>query len=278
MRKINYSLGFVLKIQNLLPNYLLFFRDVSLVAFLWSVGVLEWNHTTLALLVKLFLQILFITETFVFMPIFHKGDMLKKKMLNHTKISYCLTLPLIALIYAPRLLNVSLILATLQDGFYSIYVLLAMFLVHTFCFVILILTMYRDEWRKNKAPLLQSFFTSMFAPCIVMSPSSNLLLFSNLLSTIPHVISTSVMIAVAKNNGVESNDDGVGSLASILIPWLLISPMFAWLLQAYSQEKTQEILVNGISFKLVKFFGSMFVLKALDEVSDILTAMEYFFK
>ena len=60
-----------------------------------------------------------------------------------------------------------------------------------------------------------------------------------------------------------------------LIPWLLMSPMFAWLLQAYSQRKTQEILVNGISFKLVKFFGTMFVLRALDEVSDILTAMEY---
>ena len=275
MRKINYSLGFVLKIQNLLPNFLLFFRDVSLVAFLWSVGVLEWNHTTLALLVKLFLQILFITETFVFMPIFHKGDMLKKKMLNHTKISYCLTLPLIALIYAPRLLNVSLILATLQDGFYSIYVLLAMFLVHTFCFVILILTMYRDEWRKNKAPLLQSFFTSMFAPCIVMSPSSNLLLFSNLLSTIPHVISTSVMIAVAKNSDNEY-DDLIINILLTLIPWLLISPMFAWLLQAYSQEKAQEILVKSINFKLVKFFSSMFVLRALDEVSDILTAMDYF--
>ena len=120
------------------------------------------RYTTLALLVKFFLQILFITETFVFMQIFHKGDMLKKKMLNHTKISYCLILPLIALIYAPRLLNVSFIVATLQwDGFYSIYVLLAMFLVHTFCFVILIVTTYRDEWRKNKLPLFQSYFTSL---------------------------------------------------------------------------------------------------------------------
>ena len=29
---------------------------------------------------------LFITETFVYMPIFHKGDMLKRKMLHHTKL------------------------------------------------------------------------------------------------------------------------------------------------------------------------------------------------
>jgi hypothetical protein len=54
-----------------------------------------------------------------------------------------------------------------------------------------------------------------------------------------------------------------------------MSPMFAWLLQAYSQRKTQEVLADGVNFKLVKFFGTMFVLRALDEVSDILTAMKY---
>ena len=236
----------------------------------------ELNYTTLAaLLVESFLQVLFITEIYVFMPIFHKGDILKKRMLYHTKTSYCLTLSLIALIYAPRLLNVSIILESLDlDGFYIIYILLGMFLPHTFCFVILIVTMYRDEWRKIKLPLFQSYFTSLMAPCIVMSPDSKLLLFSNLVSMIPHVISASLMIAFAKNTGME-NSDGIARLFSTLIPWLLISPMFAWLLQVYSQEKTQEILVNGFSLKLVKFFGSTFVLRALDEVSDILTAMDY---
>ena len=144
--------------------------------------------------------------------------------------------------------------------------------LHTFCFAILIGTKYTDEWRKNCAPFVQSYFTSLFAPCIVMSPESKLLLFSNLLSTIPHVVVTAVMVAIS------SDENLISSLLVKLIPWLLISPMFAWLLQAYSQEKTQEILVNGINFKLVKFFSTMFVLRALDEVSDILTAMEYFFK
>ena len=191
--------------------------------------------------------------------------MLKKKMLHHTKLSYCFILPLIALIYAPRLLNFLSILETL-----GIYGLMAIFLLHTFCFAILIGTKYTDEWRKNCAPFVQSYFTSLFAPCIVMSPESKLLLFSNLLSTIPHVVVTAVMVAIS------SDENLISSLLVKLIPWLLISPMFAWLLQAYSQEKTQEILVNGINFKLVKFFSTMFVLRALDEVSDILTAMDYF--
>ena len=201
----------------------------------------------------------------MYMPIFHKGDLLKKKMLHHTKLSYCFILPLIALIYAPRLLNFLTILET-----FGIYGVMAIFLLHTFCFAILIGTKYTDEWRKNYAPLVQSYFTSLFAPCIVMSPESRLLLFSNLLSTIPHVVVTFVMVAIG------SDENLISSLLVKLIPWLLISPMFAWLLQAYSQEKTQEILVNGINFKLVKFFSTMFVLRALDEVSDILTAMDYF--
>ena len=142
------------------------------------------------------------------MPIFHKGDILKKRMLYHTKTSYCLILSLIALIYAPRLLNVSIILESLDlDVFYIIYILLGMFLLHTFCFVILIVTMYRDEWRKNKLPLFQSYFTSLMAPCIVMSPDSKLLLFSNLVSTIPHVISASLMIAFSACASVVYSSD-----------------------------------------------------------------------
>ena len=181
------------------------------------------------------------------------------------RFAYGFILPLIALIYAPRLLNFLSILENL-----GIYGLMAIFLLHTFCFAILIGTKYTDEWRKNCAPFVQSYFTSLFAPCIVMSPESKLLLFSNLLSTIPHVVVTAVMVAIS------SDENLISSLLVKLIPWLLISPMFAWLLQAYSQEKTQEILVNGINFKLVKFFSTMFVLRALDEVSDILTAMDYF--
>ena len=143
--------------------------------------------------VRFFLHILFITETFVYMPIFHKGDMEKKKTFVHTKLSYFFTLPLIALIYTPRLLNFFLILSTEKDYRWH-YGLLAMFLIHTFCFVVLIGMKYRDEWRKNKSTFVQSYLTSIFAPCIVMSPDSNLLLLSNLVSTIPHIVSISFMV------------------------------------------------------------------------------------
>ena len=203
------------------------------------------------------------------MPIFHNGDMAKKKIFVHTKLSYFFTLPLMALIYTPRLLNFFLILSTEKDYQWH-YGLVAMFLIYTFCFVVLIVIKYRDEWRKDKAILVQSYFTSFFAPCIVMSPDSNLLLLSNLVSTIPPIVSTSFMI---HHIGYVSM---ISSVNADLIPWLLMSPMFAWLLQAYSRRKTHEAPVNGISFKLVKFFGSMFVLRALDEVSDALTALEYF--
>ena len=194
--------------------------------------------------------------------------MLKKKMISHTKIWYCFISSIMAIIYTPRLLNFFLILCT-GRGYRRMYGLLAMFLLHTFCFALLIGIKYRDEWRKNKSPLLQSYFTSFFTPCVAMSPDTNLLLLSNIVSTIPPIVSTSFMVYI-------EYVDIAPSILATLIPWLLISPMFAWLLQAYSQEKAQEILVKSINFKLVKFFSSMFVLRALDEVSDILTAMDYF--
>ena len=127
------------------------------------------------------------------MPIFHKEDMVKKKNLVHIKLTYCFTLPLVALIYTPRLLNFFLILST-RRGYRWYYGLLEMFLIHTFCLVVLIGMKYRDEWRKNKSTFVQSYLTSIFAPCIVMSPDSNLLLLSNLVSTIPHIVSISFMV------------------------------------------------------------------------------------
>ena len=61
-----------------------------------------------------------------------------------------------------------------------------------------------------------------------------------------------------------------------LITWLLIAPIFSWLLQAYSQEKTQKILLSAITFKLLKFFVFTIVIGALDEVTDVLSAEDHF--
>ena len=225
----------------------------------------HYDPQTLILAISPFFKpIIFITETFLYTPVFHKGDMLKKKMLYHTKLSYCFILPLITLTYVPRILNLLMISR-------SFILALALFISHTVLFAILVGTKYRDEWRKNKTPLVQSYITSFFAPCIVMSPDSNLLLLSNVVSTVPHIV---YLFLIFFGRFLEG--DNTASFFLYFIPWNLLSPMFAWLLQAYSQEKTQEILLNGISFKLVKFIGSMFVLRALDEISDILTAMEYF--
>ena len=56
----------------------------------------------------------------------------------------------------------------------------------------------------------------------------------------------------------------------------LIAPIFSWLLDIYCQEKTQKALLNGIGYKVVKFFGTLIVLRSWDDITDMLTTIDYF--
>ena len=212
---------------------------------------------------------------FIYMPIYLKTEMTRKTTNHQTKKAHFFILPLTALIFTPRMLNLALFFGVWR-GLGSGFAFFGAVIIYTIGFATLVFTSYKKEWKENSYPLVQSFFTSPFSPCIIMYPESKLVYFSSIVSTIPHLILTTALLIMSKHFPDHLSPKITPDTFDFLIPCLFIGPFFAWILQAFSQEKTQQILLNAINFKIVKFFLVTLVLAALDEVSDILSAMDYF--
>ena len=212
--------------------------------------------------------LLSVAETYIFLPVFEKKAMTEGKLVNQTRKTYLFILPLVVLIFAPRMINLVLFFAAWR-GLESFLTFAGALTIYTIGFVILICTQYKEEWRQNGYPFTQNYLTSFFCPCVIVYPESKLIFYSCVLSTIPHLILTSALLIFAQPQI---------SLAAFdfLFPCLLISNVFSWLLHAYSLEKTKQILMDALSFTLIKFFFTTIVLWALDEITDILTATDYF--
>ena len=221
--------------------------------------------------------ILLLAQLFMFMPTFDKTDLTKRELRPVLALwtTYFFTLPLLVLNCAPRILNLSILFGVWR-GLACGLTFLGALAIYTFSFFLLILVNYKEEWKKNKYPLIQSFFTSIFAPCIVMYPESSLLFNANLISTIPHLVLTSALLVVSINFPNQLFPKISVGAFDFLFPAFLIVPIFAWLLQSFSRRETQEILTNAISFKIIKFFAFTIILCALDEITDILSVMDYF--
>ena len=212
---------------------------------------------------------------FIYMPLYLKTEMTRKTTNHQTKKAHFFILPLTALIFTPRMLNLVLFFGVWR-GLGSGFAFFGAVVIYTIGFATLVFTRYKKEWKENSYPLVQSFFTSPFSPCIIMNPESKLVYLSSILSTIPHLILTSALIIMSKHFPDHLEPRVTSDALDFLIPCLFICPFFAWILQAFSQEKTQQMLLNAMNFKIVKFFALTIVLAALDEVSDILSAMDYF--
>ena len=212
---------------------------------------------------------------FIYLPIYLKTEMTRKTTNHQTKKAHFFILPLMALIFTPRVLNLGLFFGVWR-GLGSVFAFFGAVIIYTIGYATLVFTSYKKEWKENSYPLVQSFFTSLFSPCIIMYPESKLVYFSSIVSTIPHLILTTALLIMSKHFPDHLSPRLTSDSFDFLIPCLFIGPFFAWILQAFSQEKTQQILLNAINFKIVKFFALTLVLAALDEVSDILSAMDYF--
>ena len=221
-------------------------------------------------------SLIMVTETFIYMPIYQKTEMTKRKTLNQTKKAHLFILPLIAVIFLPRIINLGLFFGSWTHLLSVFITFIGAFTIYTIGFAILIWKKYKMEWKENSYPLVLSYFTSFFCPCIIMHAESKLVFFASLVSTIPHLILTSALHYLADHDPTELSPRLASSDFNFLYPCFLIAPVFAWLLSAYSREKTQEILLNAINVKVVRFFLFTIVLSALDDVTDILTAMNYF--
>ena len=212
---------------------------------------------------------------FIYMPIYLKTEMTRKTTNHQTKKAHFFILPLMALIFTPRILNLGLFFGVWR-GLGSGFTFFGAVTIYTVAFAILVFTKYKKEWKENSYPLVQSFFTSFFSPVIIMYPESQLVYFSSIVSTISHLILTSILLIMSIHFPDHLSPRLTPESFDFLIPCLFIAPFFAWILQAFSQEKTQQILLNAINFKIVKFFALTLILAALDEVSDILSVMDYF--
>ena len=226
-------------------------------------------------LCKLFLDAIFVAETFIYMPIFEETNMTKERVFKQTNKSHLFVLPLVLSVFSLRIMNFSIFFGVWR-GFNCFIAFSVAIIIYALGFVLLIWMKYKEEWKKNSYPLLHSFFTSIFAPCIVMYPQSKLVFLSSLVSTVPHIILNSMLLIIATEYPDEFSPTICPKAFDWLITWLLIAPIFSWLLQAYSQEKTQKILLSAISFKLLKFFVFTIVIGALDEVTDVLSAEDHF--
>ena len=251
-------------------------NKIAYIDSLSTVGLILSQKTTLFITFILeYLTVISIAETFIYMPIFLKTDLTRNKILHQTRKALLFVLPLITLIFSPRLLVLSLFFGVWR-GLGCLLTFVGAVVIYTFGFIVLVCTKYRKEWKENSRPLLQSFVSSFFAPCIIMYPESKLVFWMGLVSLLPHLFLISALLFMANHYPDELFPKIAPEAFNVLVLCILIAPVFSWLLKSYSEEKTQKILLGALSFKLIKFFVLSIILCALDELTDILSAMDYF--
>ena len=229
----------------------------------------------ISLLFSLLSKLIFVAETYIYMPLYEPEDMSKNIMLPQSKLSHIFILPLMTLTFFPQFLNLAIYFGVWK-GFECILIALSAIAIYIIGFAIMIRINFRKEWNENKTPLLQSFFTSFFAPCIIMTSDSKLILWSSLVSMISHIFLTSALLIVA-NYHSDLLIVKIDPMAfDFLIPIFLLSMVFSWLLSVNGNVRTQKLLLSAISFGLLKFFATSLVLPTIDELTDILSAWDYF--
>ena len=90
-------------------------------------------------------NITMIAETFIYMPIYHKAEMTRKKILHQTKKAHFFVLPLMALIFTPRILNLVLFFGVWR-GFGCFVTFFGAVTIYTIGYVTLVFTKYKKEW------------------------------------------------------------------------------------------------------------------------------------
>ena len=93
---------------------------------------------------------------------------------------------------------------------------------------------------------------------------------------ISHISLTSALLFVANDHSDLLIVKIDSKTFDFLIPFFLLSMVFSWLLSVNGNERTQKLLLSAISFGLLKFFATSLVLPTIDELTDILSAWDYF--
>ena len=132
---------------------------------------------------------------------------------------------------------------------------------------------------KNINPFFKtmSFFASITMPCFVVNPNSKFLFHTNMVSVFSHCILAITVFLIHKYTDlVDSRIQP--SAYYFMVPFLLCSLVFTWLLQMISNEEFR----NSITSAVVKNpFGmgwnafNFYILKNIDGYTDILTGISF---
>ena len=135
-------------------------------------GVIDGFRIVIAL--NFLINVIYIAETYIFLPVFEEEAMTEGKLVNQTRKTYLFILPLVVLIFAPRMINLVLFFAAWR-GLESFLTFAGVLTIYTIGFVILICTQYKEEWRQNGYPFTQNYLTYYLCPCIIVYPESKMI-------------------------------------------------------------------------------------------------------
>ena len=100
---------------------------------------------------------------------------------------------------------------------------------------ILSLFLFADMAMKNTY-LFLSVLTSLFIPCIVFNPKSKFIFVTSSISTVCHSILLAILLTIAHQMPEWLNTKLEPSVYQNLLPIILLSNVFAWILHLYSDE------------------------------------------
>ena len=126
--------------------------------------------------------------------------------------------------------------------------------------------------------LFLSVLTSLFIPCIVFNPKSKFIFVSSSISTVCHFILLSILLTISHQMPEWLNTKLEPSVYQNLLPIILLSNVFAWILHLYSDEEFRSVTLMAIlkNKMLLWFFISGILLSWSDVLSDILTVVDHF--
>ena len=167
--------------------------------------------------------------------------------------NYLLTVPLMALTVIPRLFALGLFFASCR-GPIAIGILTAIGVVYA-------ITFWAVRWTKLKNMnkdahthfLLLSFLTAVFGPCLVMNPEMNLFMFCSTISAIGHSLLLVTLYSILRISPDLLNRPNIPNFIEVyvpeyqtyclyLLPALLASIFFSWILQAYANEENRQLV------------------------------------
>lgn len=156
-----------------------------------------------------------------------------------------ITVPMILLTTAPRFMTFILFFSNvpMRRSKINVPIFLGTFVIYTCVFWIGARYLLRRKFHER---LLQSFMTSPFSPCIVMDPSSRLLIFSSICSTLAHMVLLAVCTLHAFHPALQSEEEKTpDSLSLYISTWVLltiVSPIASIFLHWFSNFDNRQWL------------------------------------